>query len=743
MNAPAPEPGAAPPRSRPATRPLVALLGNPNTGKSTLFNRLTGLRQHIANYPGVTVEKKSGTLRTPQGDIELLDLPGCYSLTAVSRDERVVMDVLGGRLGLRRPDLLVFVVDATNLKRNLLLVSQCAELGIPALIALNQCDAARRNGIRIDTTLMSERLGIPVVETVATRGRGIEDLKKTITAALASPCSLPRLEWPECIATGCRELCEGLGGNAPGLTRAEALRVLFDTDSAFACQAADKACLKKMVDSTHREIRRMGLNPGSAEAVLHYRRLESILDGVLESDGPVARTRDSIDALLLHRFWGMLIFLGVMYVVFQSLYSWAGPLMDLIDSAASGIQDLARPALESTPILQSLLCDGVIAGVGGVLVFLPQILILFFFIALLEDTGYMARAAFLVDKLFAWCGLNGRSFVPLLSSYACAIPGIMAARTLPDPKARLATILMAPFMSCSARLPVYILLIGTFIEPLYGPIAAGWTLFAMHFVGLALALPLAWALNKFLLKTKPQPFILEMPEYRVPTLRNIAHRMWERGREFILRAGTVILAFSVIIWSLLYFPRDEKLAETLRTDFAAEMQKTMPLSEVEAALADPGSEASLQLAHRIDAAQIGQSYLGRFGKAVQPLFAPAGFDWKITVGVLSSFPAREVIIATLGIIYDLGADVDEGSENLRSVLRAEKWPSGPLAGTPVYSLPVVVGIMVFFALCMQCGATVAVIARELDWRWAAASFFGMTALAWLSAVLVFQIGSRL
>ncbi|MFZ4589100.1 MAG: ferrous iron transport protein B, partial [Terrimicrobiaceae bacterium] len=668
---------------------------------------------------------------------------GCYSLTAVSRDERVVMDVLGGRLGLRRPDLLVFVVDATNLKRNLLLVSQCAELGIPALIALNQCDAARRNGIRIDTALMSERLGIPVVETVATRGRGIEDLKKAITAALASPCSLPRLEWPECIATGCRELCEGLGGNAPGLTRAEALRVLFDTDSAFACQAADKACLKKMVDSTHREIRRMGLNPGSAEAVLHYRRLESILDGVLESDGPVARTRDSIDALLLHRFWGMLIFLGVMYVVFQSLYSWAGPLMDLIDSAASGIQDLARPALESTPILQSLLCDGIIAGVGGVLVFLPQILILFFFIALLEDTGYMARAAFLVDKLFAWCGLNGRSFVPLLSSYACAIPGIMAARTLPDPKARLATILMAPFMSCSARLPVYILLIGTFIEPLYGPIAAGWTLFAMHFVGLALALPLAWALNKFLLKTKPQPFILEMPEYRVPTLRNIAHRMWERGREFILRAGTVILAFSVIIWSLLYFPRDEQLAETLRADFAAELGKTLPAAEAGAALADPGSGASLQLAHRIDAAQIGQSYLGRFGKAVQPLFAPAGFDWKITVGVLSSFPAREVIIATLGIIYDLGADVDEGSENLRSVLRAEKWPSGPLAGTPVYSLPVVVGIMVFFALCMQCGATVAVIARELDWRWAAASFFGMTALAWLSAVLVFQIGSRL
>lgn len=742
MSATAPATGAM--GKTPAARPLVALLGNPNTGKSTLFNRLTGLRQHIANYPGVTVEKKSGTLRAPSGEIEILDLPGCYSLTAVSRDERIVMDVLGGRRGLRQPDLLVFVVDATNLKRNLLLVSQCAELGIPAIIALNQCDAARRNGIRIDTALMSQRLGIPVVETVATRGRGLEDLKKAISAALLSPSRLPRLDWPECIAEGCAQLCRGARSEGGGeLSRAEALRVLFDNESAFACQVPDKSCLKKMVESTHSEIRRMGLNPGSAEAVLHYRRLESILDGVLETAGPVARTRDSIDALLLHRFWGMLIFLAVMYVVFQSLYSWAGPLMDLIDSAASAAQESVRPLLESTPALQSLVCDGIIAGVGGVLIFLPQILILFFFIALLEDTGYMARAAFLVDKLFGWCGLNGRSFVPLLSSYACAIPGVMAARTLPDQKARLTTILMAPFMSCSARLPVYILLIGTFIEPLYGPIAAGWTLFAMHFVGLACALPLAWVLNKFILKLKPQPFILEMPEYRVPTLRNIFHRMWGRGREFVLRAGTVILAFSVIIWCLLYFPRDEKLAGSIRAEFVSELEKSQPAPEVAAALQDPGSGASLALAHRIDSAQIGQSWLGRFGKAVQPAFAPAGFDWKITVGVLSSFPAREVIIATMGIIYDLGADVDEGSEDLRSVLRKETWQSGPLAGRPVYTLPVVVGIMVFFALCMQCGATVAIIARELDWRWAALSFFGMTFLAWLAAVAIFQIGSLL
>ena len=726
------------PRHR-QSRPLIALVGNPNTGKSTLFNRLTGLRQHIANYPGITVEKKSGLLRTGGIDLDLLDLPGCYSLTAVSNDERVVMDVLGGRRGLQKPDLLVFVVDATNLKRNLLLVSQCAELGIPAVIALNQCDAAKRNGIRIDASLLAKKLGVPVVETIATRGTGLVELKQAIVSALDAPSTLQKIHWPDCVTNGCallRAELPGIGSN--DLTQAEALRVLFDRDSIFTCGVGDEACVRKLLDTAHREIRESGLNPGSAEAVIHYRHLESLLEGVVEASGPIARSHDSIDALLLNRVWGTLIFLGVMYIVFQSLYSWAGPLMDLIDTGTSATQEFVRPLLSTTPALQSLLCDGIIAGVGGVLIFLPQILILFFFIALLEDTGYMARAAFLVDKLFSWCGLNGRSFVPLLSSYACAIPGVLATRTLSDPKARLTTILMAPFMSCSARLPVYILLIGTFIEPLYGPLVAGAVLFAMHFAGLALALPLAWVLNRFFLKIKNQPFILEMPDYRVPTLRNIFRRILDRGREFVLKAGTVILAFSVLIWALLYFPRSPDVKETTSMAFFSEIAGSHSAAEIQSALENPDSDISTALAHRIDSAYIEQSYLGRFGKAVQPVFDPAGFDWKITVGVLSSFPAREVIIATMGIIYNLGADVDEGSDDLRSVLQKEKWTSGPRMGQPVYTLPVVIGIMVFFALCMQCGATVAIIARELNWRWAAFSFFGMTTLAWAIAVLIYQ-----
>jgi len=721
----------------------VALLGNPNTGKSTIFNRLTGLRQHTANYPGITVEKKIGAMVLGGRHLEVLDLPGTYSLAATSPDERVVMDVLGGRLGHQRPDLLVCVIDATNIKRNLLLLSEAAELGIPTVIALNQWDAAKRNGLRIDVSLLSERLGVPVIPTVARRGEGLPELKHAMERVLAEPRTVPRIQWPEFISEAQEIVRNGLEQIDVEVTRPEALRMIFDSDSAHAARVGHRDRVAAIIRAARDKIRSNGLNPASAEAVLHYRHLEALLSGVIQGDRIVARTRDSIDSLLLHRVWGSLIFFGVMYVVFQSLYAWAGPVMDLIDAMTTAVQDFVGPFLNSTPVLQSLVVDGIIAGVGGVLIFLPQILLLFLFIAILEDTGYLARAAFLMDKLFGWCGLNGKSFVPLLSGYACAIPGVMAARSLEDPKARLTTILMTPFMSCSARLPVYVLLIGAFVEPMHGPLVAGWTLFLMHFVGAAVAMPLAWIMNRCILKIKTQPFVLEMPDYRVPTLRNVLIRMWGRGREFVVRAGTVILAFSIIIWALLYFPRPEAVADQARAAFVASELTTTPATEVTAALEDPESALALKLDHRIQGAYIEQSYLGRFGKAVQPIFDPAGFDWKITVGVLSSFPAREVIIATLGIIYNLGSDVDEGSDDLRSILANEKWHSGPREGQPVYTLPVVFALMVFFALCMQCGATMAVMAKELNWSWAIGSFVVMTTLAWLGAVLVYQIGSRL
>ena len=729
--------------SEPVRPRRIALLGNPNTGKSTLFNILTGLRQRIANYPGITVEKKTGTLVLGGQKLEVLDLPGAYSLVSASPDERVVMDALGGRERHQAPDLIVCVLDATNLKRNLLLISEVAELQIPMVIALNQWDAAKRNGIRIDADLLADRLGIPVVPTVAKRGEGIAELKKAIENSLTDPRMPPRILWPDFINESRDIVRNGLEQVGVQVTASEALRMIFDTESAFADKVGHPERMAPLLKTARDNIRSHGMNPSSAEPVLHYRHIEALLDGVLSGDQMVARTRDSVDALLLNRFWGTLIFFAVMYVVFQSLYAWAGPVMDLIEAATGSLQEFLSPLLANTPVLQSLVSDGIVAGVGGVVIFLPQILLLFLFIAILEDTGYLARAAFLMDKLFGWCGLNGKSFVPLLSGYACAIPGVMAARTLEDPKARLTTILMTPFMSCSARLPVYVLLIGAFIEPVYGPLVAGWTLFLMHFVGAAVAMPLAWFMNRFILKIKAQPFILEMPDYRVPTFRNVLMRMWERGRAFLVQAGTVILAISVIVWALLYFPRSEDVAAQTREAFVAEAAATQTPDVIAAELENPESELSLRLDHRISAAYIEQSYLGTFGKFVQPVFDPAGFDWKITVGVLSSFPAREVIIATLGIIYNLGSDVDEGSDDLRTIIAREKWPDGPRKGQPVYTLPVVIGLMVFFALCMQCAATLAVIARELSWKWAVASFVSMSVMAWLAAVLIYQVGSRL
>lgn len=728
----------------------IALIGNPNTGKTTLFNALTGMRQRVGNYPGVTVEKKIGELRLDGQNATLLDLPGTYSLAASSPDERVVVDVLAGNIGLpERPDMIVCVVDSTNLMRNLFLASQVAELGIPMVIALNQFDLARRRGIMINVEELSKRLGVPVIPTVAARREGVPELLLAIEQTLKTPRYAKVIAWPEAIERATQTLRAILGTkHGQNVSDVELRRILFDADSAVA-ERYDwgNDDRKSVVGHARKIISDSGLNPHSAEAVLHYRHLNQLLEGVICHGQDCINSRsESIDRLLTHRVWGLIIFAGMMWFVFQSVYSWAGPLMDVIEVATGWAQGLAAGLLEGMPMLQSLVTDGIIGGVGGVVVFLPQILILFFFIGLLEDTGYMPRAAFLMDKAFGWCGLNGKSFVPLLSSYACAIPGVMATRTIQDPKARLTTVLIAPLMSCSARLPVYVLFIGAFIEPVYGSFIAGLSLFLMHFVGLFIAMPIAWFFTRFIVRTNPQPFLLEMCAYRVPNAKNLFRRIWDNGKEFLIRAGTIIVAFSIIIWALLYFPRPENLDASTREQFVSEVAQESNLSRtaVETELAQEDSELSQLLNKRINASYIEQSYMGRIGKTLQPIFEYAGFDWKITVGVVASFPAREVIIATMGIIYSLGEDVDEESDTLRERMHKETWPAGTeRAGQPVYTIPVCFAIMVFFALCMQCGATVAVIARETSWGWAAFTFTYMTILAWLGAVISYQIGTYL
>ena len=724
----------------------IALVGNPNTGKTSLFNNLTGLRQRVGNYPGITVEKKTGHVKLSSGDALLIDLPGTYSMSANSRDERIVVDVLSGHQpDVRKPDLIVCVLDATNVKRNLFLASQIADLEIPIVLALNLWDEANQKGIQIDCEKLTEKFGVPVIPTIARSNQGTKELIQAIEKAAFKMPMMRRINWPDSVIKATAEIRESLEGNS--LSDAELRRILFDTRSSVLDRVNHP---DTFVGIQLQEIRKhlwnAGLNPMAAEAVLQYQHLEELLVDVIVKDGHKGNTRsESIDVLLIHRGWGLAIFFAMMYLMFQAVYAWAGPFMDWIDAGKGKIQEMSEGWFPYMPMLQSLMTDGIIEGVGAFVIFLPQIVILFLFIALLEDTGYMARAAFLMDKFFHWCGLNGKSFVPMLSSYACAVPGVMATRTIEDPKARLTTILVAPLMSCSARLPVYVLLIGAFVEPVYGAWWAGMTLFGMHLLGLGIAIPASFIFSKFVVKNTPQPFLLELPPYRIPRMKNVLWRMFESAREFVIRAGTVIFAFTILIWAMLYFPRPDTLEPEVTETFVEEKVASTQQSKAEVLeeLEKTGSEMANELTAAIDGAYLDQSYMGRLGQTLQPIFSGAGFDWKITVGVLASFPAREVIISTLGVIYKLGGEVDEESGDLRAAMRESKWNSGALKGQPVFTLPVVFAIMVFFALCSQCASTLAVISKETNWKWAVFSFVYMTALAWLGAIFVYQVGTAM
>ncbi len=706
----------------PSSHLTIALVGNPNTGKSTLFNRLTGARQKVGNYPGVTVEKKVGTVSLGDSSCSLIDLPGTYSLAPTSQDEQIVIDVLCGyQSDFPRPDAVLCIADATNLKRNLFFASQVAETGLPVVIALNMIDEAEKKGIWIDATTLSERVGVPVIPTVASKGHGVDELKRALEKGLGSKNSFSPVSWPDAIKDALGEM--------EGESQAERVRLLFDIESELPGRWKEKGVdLSSRIALAREKIKKAGFDPVRVEAELRYQHVDSLLEGLVrgeEKKGSPSTSR--LDRILTHRFFGLLIFVTLMMGVFSSIYWFAGPLMDGIDGFFGSIGEWAGGQLESSPVLQSLIVDGVIAGVGGVVIFLPQILILIFFMAVLEDSGYMARAAFLMDKIFSWTGLNGKSFVPMLSGFACAIPAIMSARTIEDPKARIATILISPLMSCSARLPVYVLLIGAFVEPHLGAFGAGAVLFGMHLLGLVVGLPVAFVLNRFLLKIRSLPFVLELPSYRRPRFRDVFARMYRSGKEFTLRAGTVIFIFSIVIWALSYFPRSEWVADAVAADISQE--EGVSLTEAKELLEG-------DLAGRLDSAYVEASYLGRMGKVIQPVFALAGFDWKITIGVLASFPAREVIVSTLGILYNLGEEELEEEGVLGDRLREAKWPDG----RPVFTPTVAFSIMVFFALCLQCGATVAIIAREIGWSWATFAFVYMTVLAWVGAVAVFQVG---
>ena len=618
----------------------LALVGNPNCGKTALFNQLTGSRQKVANYAGVTVERKEGRLQTAAGNsYAVLDLPGAYSLQAASLDEAITRDFCRGFLpGEAAPDVLVCVVDATNLRLHLRFVLEVRELGKPMIVALNMADAARRRGIAIDLAVLEKELGVPVVETIAVKRNGARSLIEQIDKMAAHP-HLPK-----------RTLAAESGSN-----REQALHA----------------------DQLHKETRRL-------------------LSLAVTMPTRTAKVDDALDRWLLHPVFGLVALVVVMFLIFQAVFAWATPFADAIDAGAGWLGETVAGVLPEGP-LSSLLVDGVIAGLGGVVVFLPQILILFAFILALEESGYLPRAAFLLDRMMASAGLSGRSFIPLLSSFACAIPGIMATRSIQDPRDRLATILVAPLMTCSARLPVYTLLISAFVpqQQVWGIFnLQGLVLFGLYVAAIVSALVVSWVMKKSRRDKSEHALLLELPSYRIPHPRDLLIGLWERAMIFLKRVGGIILALTILLWFLASFP---------------------------AAPADAVGPA------------IDYSFAGRIGHAMAVFFAPLGFNWQICIALIPGMAAREVAVSSLATVYALSATDDEAAAQALMPVISDGW-----------SLATALSLLVWFIYAPMCISTLATIKRETNsWRKMGFATFYLFALAYLASLLTYQIAVAL
>jgi len=702
---------ALPARRRPAAAermPVYAMVGNPNCGKTTLFNALTGLRQKVGNYPGVTVEKKVGTAWSQHGHpLTVIDLPGAYSLAARSPDEAVLRDVLlGRRPDTPQPDRIICVVDAANLERNLYLVHQILDLGRPVILALNMMDVAAAAGVRVDAAELEGELGVPVIPCEAVHGKGLVELRLAMSR-VELPLARHRWDVPAPVAPAVAELQASLAqndGRSVLVARAEALLLLTDFDTVRVAGS------KPLSDRTHEILagwrRRWTAEGADWSAALirsRYAAIGHLCRNAVRRAGVTGPSRsDRIDAVLCHSVWGWAVFLGLMAALFFSIFTLAEYPMNVIDAQVAALAGWVQGALPPGD-LRGLLSDGVIGGVGGIVIFLPQILILFFFVGLLESTGYMARAAFLMDRPMSKVGLNGRSFIPLLGSYACAIPGIMATRTIENARDRLVTILVAPLMSCSARLPVYLLMIAMLLpgDTMPATTKTGLMLL-MYALGTAGAFGFAWLFKRTLFPGGTPHMIMELPPYQPPRLGPILRQMVERGWLFLKNAGTIILGISIILWFLTTYPKHP----------------------------DPAATATEQIA---------QSFAGRAGHLLEPVITPLGFDWRVGIGLITSFAAREVFVSSMGVIFGVeGADEDPAP--LRDALRAATWPDGAPLFTPLVCLT----LMVFYVFAMQCMSTLAVVQRETNsWKWPAFQVVYMTGTAWIACLLLYQAGRAL
>ncbi len=711
--------------------PEVLIAGNPNCGKSTLFNALSGGSARVGNYPGVTVDRTTASVRLGSRQVELVDVPGMYSLTANSPEEQLAVDALVAR----ETEAVVCVVDATTLQRGLYLALQLRESGVPVVVALNMMDAAERVGLSIDTDLLSEALGAPVVPVVATKRQGLDTLLKAVEGQLEEPSSVatPAMPYPAALESDLAELLPLIErwqpDSSPQQIRALALWSILSLGEDSLHGVPDS--LRSAVQKLRSNAMARGRNLDLEIIATRYAWLEHQVRRVSSSPDPKPSASDRIDDVLTHPVSGLLVFAVVMFLIFEALFAWAEPAIAFIEDVTAALQGQVTAMLPDG-VLRDLIVDGVIAGVGNVIVFAPQILMLFLFIGFLEDSGYLARVAFVIDRVMKGIGLHGKAFVPLLSGFACAIPAVMATRTIERRRDRLVTMLALPLMSCSARLPVYILVVGTvFAGATLGWFSAGAVvLLSMYTLSVVVTLAAAAIIRRTILPGPVPTFMLEMPPYRWPSAQILWINAWRRLRIFLVDAGTIILAMTVVLWALLSFPKSEEIAIRYDQERAIVAQTDLPPDQSERAIAALNArEASEQLE---------QSAAGRVGHALEPVLRPLGFDWQIGVGIIGAFAAREVFISTLGVVFGIG-ETDEENQPLRQALKQARHADGTPVMTPLSG----VSLMVFFLLACQCMSTIAVVRRESgSWRWPVFLFVYMTVLAYVGSLLVYQ-GGRL
>jgi len=696
----------------------VALVGNPNSGKSSLFNFLTGLNQKTGNFPGVTVEKHVGYSKMPDKSVaQIIDLPGIYSLYPRSLDEQIVSEFLLHHQSPERPDTIVVIVDATNLKRSLLLVTQIIDLGLPVVLVLNMMDLVVKAGISYNLLELSERLGIPVVPINARSGMGVDQLKDVLIEHKKKPTKVIFTLFDEA-KEGVKAVRDHLGVD----NDYEAYQFLQQPTSLSFLKPAERALINELKE-------KYAFFPGKfhgAETVQRYGFIQQLLNKVTikQADASIQNKSTRYDKILTHKVWGYAIFFGVLFLIFQSIFAWATIPMDLIDSLFAGMSNYFNEVLPEGP-LTSMLTEGIIPGIGGIAIFIPQIAILFACISILEESGYMARVVFLMDKVMRKFGLNGKSVVPLMSGVACAIPAIMATRTIDNWKERTITILVTPLMSCSARLPVFTILIALIVpdQLVMGFFnLQGLALMGLYLLGFAAALISAYIIKLLIRVNERSYLIMELPTYRWPKWSNVGLTIVEKTKAFVLEAGKVILAIAIILWVLASYGPGDKMERA--REYVIEESMGQPLSE----------EA---LEDKVAAYKLEHSYAGIVGKSLEPVIRPLGYDWKIGIALVTSFAAREVFVGTMATIYSIGSVEDQTT--IKSRMRAE---INPETGGPRYTPAVGFSLLVFYTFAMQCMSTIAVVYRETKgWKWPLIQLTYMTLLAYFSALIVFQIFS--